>query len=163
MQPRASTARQAAGLDPVVGGAALLDAMIAVTMLIVGILSASMSGLRSSELQQTTAAYIQAHDTVRDVLEQVRSGDLIAQYQAFAAAPDFTVGAQQVSVRFPESLLWETFGGVPPTTVRFRDLNADGEVDLDTASTERASLLPVQVTVRRGNLQVRLETLLTER
>ena len=143
-------------------GSALLDTLMGVTVLVVAILSVSGAALRSSALQQTTASYIRAHNTSRDVLEQLRNGDLEAQFQLFAATPDFDVGAQRVSVRFPEELLLETYGGAVPATARFRDVNSDGEVDLDVASTDSASLLPVRITVRQGALRLQLESLLTE-
>ena len=121
-----------------------------------------MAGLMSSQLQQTTAQYAQAHHTSRDLLEQLRGGDLATQYQAFIDDPDPVIGGQQVAIRFPEDLLVDFFGGPVPATARFRDLDADGEVDLDAAATDDASILPVRITVRQGNLRVQIEALITE-
>ena len=51
---------------------ALLEILVAATILTVGIVNAVAAALKCSELQQSTAAYSRAHNTSRDVLEQVR-------------------------------------------------------------------------------------------
>lgn len=143
-------------------GIALLETLIAATLLTIGIVNAVAAALKCSQLQQSTAAYSQAHSTSRDVLEQIRNGDLAVQFAAFAANPDFTVGNQTVSVRFPEAMLVEAFGVPVPATARFRDLDADGQVDIDAASEDTVGLLPVLITVTEGNLTLQLESLLSE-
>lgn len=151
-----TTAGPAAGL-------AMLDVLMAIAVLTVGILGTAMSTVRSSELRQATRDYKEAHNIARDTLEQLRDGDLRARFAAFAATPDFTVRAHQVSVRFPEALLLPVYGGSVPTTARFRDLDTDGEVELDNTSAAAGSLLPVRITVRRNSLRFELESLITDR
>ena len=144
-------------------GVTLLEISLAVAILSIGLLGAAMTTVRTSELQRATAEYVQAHNTARDVLEQVRNGDLVQRFLELSAAPNFEVGDQQVEVRFPESLLVATLGGPPPATARFRDLDGDGQVDLNVGSTDPASLLPVQVTVRREAMRFQATSLLSER
>lgn len=143
-------------------GVVLMDVMVAAAVLTIGILNALSASIGSSALQQATAEYVQAHNTSRDVLEQLRGGNLVDQFKALAANPFFEVGDQLVTVSFPEEMLLPLFGGPVPATARFRDLDADGQVELDTAATDNASLLPVRIAVTKGNLNFRLETILTE-
>jgi hypothetical protein len=151
--PRAERARR---------GALLIEVLLAATILVFGICSAMHATLRGSELQRSTHDYTRAMDTTRDVLERLRAGALDEQFAAFQAEPEFEVGGQQVAVSFPEALLLAAQGGVVPSTARFRDMDGDGLVELDPASTATASLLPVRVVVRQGNLRFRTESLLTE-
>jgi hypothetical protein len=137
--------------------------MMAVSILTVGLVGAAMMGVRCGQLQRNTQDLTQAHNAARDVVERLRNGDLAQRFTERLATPDFDVGDLSVQVRFPVAVLTQSLGGPPPATARFRDMDADGEVDLDGASTDPGSLLPVQVTVRRAGLQFRLVSMVTER
>jgi Tfp pilus assembly protein PilV len=141
----------------------MIEVAAAVLILAVGLLGASMSGVRCAELQRSTQDYVQAHHAAREVVERLRNGDLAARFQELAATPDFDSGALRVEVRFPAALLVDSLGGPPPATARFRDLDADGQVDMDVASTDPQSLLPLQVTVRRAGMELQVATLVSER
>jgi prepilin-type N-terminal cleavage/methylation domain-containing protein len=147
---------------PLRSGMTMLEILVALSILAVGLLSAATVAVRCGDLQRSTNAYIKAQNTSRDVLERIRNGDMIAQFQTFRAAPTFVQEGQQVEVSFPEELLVRILGMAVPATVRFRDANGDGEVDLNAAATEPASLLPIRITVRDGTLAYRLESVLTE-
>lgn len=144
-------------------GFTLLEAIIAGSVLTVGVLHVSLAGVRTSRLQQATASYIRAHDAARGVLENLRDGDLVTQFQAYSAAPEFDVRDQHVQVRFPAQLLDAAFGGTTPSTARFRDNDADGEVEWNAASPDPAGLLPVRITVTAPGTNFQLATVLTQR
>ena len=143
-------------------GMTMVEIVVAILIITVGLLGAAGVTAKCSDLQRSTNAYVEAQNTARDVLERIRKGNLVAQFQAFSAAPDFVQQGQQVEVRFPEDLLVRILGAAVPATARFRDTNGDGEVDLNAASAEPASLLPVRITLREGTLVYRLECVLTE-
>lgn len=147
---------------PLRSGMTMVEILVALSILAVGLLSAATVAVQCGDLQRSTNDYIKAQNTSRDVLERIRNGDLVAQFQAFRAAPTFVQEGQQVEVSFPEELLVEILGGAVPATARFRDANGDGEVDLNAAATEAASLLPIRITVREGTLAFRMESVLTE-
>lgn len=144
-------------------GSSLLETLIAITVVTIGLVNALVSAVRCSKLQQSTAEYVQAHNTARGILEQLRSTDLTTQFLAFSAAPEFNVGDQQVEVRFPEEVLVAALGVKAPATARFVDLDGDGGVDLNPASADTAGLLPVRLTVQNGALELQLVSILTER
>ncbi len=143
-------------------GFTVVETLVAFVILAVGLGSVLLTGHRSQQLQQATGLYMRAHHVCRDFLERLRNGDLTAQFQAFVATPNYVVGDLQVTVTFPEAVLTEAVGTVL-TTARFRDLDANGQVDLDTASTDIASLLPVQITAQRGSFRMHLISLVTDR
>ena len=147
---------------PLLSGMTMLEILVALSILAVGLLSAATVAVQCGDLQRSTNTYIKAQNTSRDVLERIRNGDMIAQFQTFRAAPTFVQEGQHVEVSFPEELLVRILGVAVPATVRFRDANGDGEVDLNAAATEPASLLPIRITVRDGTLVYRLESVLTE-
>lgn len=152
--PRTSpTNRRSAGFS-------IIELMISVMVLVIGLMCAVTAGVRISKLQSTTQEYEQAHNTSRDVLEKMRNGDLSAQYEAYADAPAFDSGDQQVQVTFPAELLDEALGGAVPATARFRDMDADGDVDFDAASTDPGSLLPVRVSVVQEGFRFRMDSLI---
>jgi prepilin-type N-terminal cleavage/methylation domain-containing protein len=144
-------------------GLTMLELLVAVAILLVAILNTVAAAVSCSTLRGATADYVKAHNASRAVLETIRNGNLVAEYQAYAAAPNFVVDGQNVSVTFPVSLLTPVYGGPPPATARFLDLNGDGQVDLNAASVENGSLLPVRITVTRGRLKFRLDSLVTEK
>lgn len=143
-------------------GAVLLDILLAAIVLTVGILNVVLTATKCSDLQQATAAYIQAHNTSRGILEQIRNGDLATQLRTFSEKGSFSVRGQQVAVHFPADMLEDVHGGAIARTARFRDLDADGEVEFDETSTDNAGLLPVRVIVTQGSSCFRLESLLTK-
>lgn len=156
MSPAASRRRARAGFS-------LIESSIAICVLTVGLMAAGMTAVTNADLQQATAEHLAASNAARNVFERLRSGDLTQRYQEFAAAPDFAVGPLQVQVRFPEDLLVQVLGAAPGATATFRDLDGDGEVELDLAATEPASLLPVRVTVTGNGSTFPFEGLVTQK
>jgi len=144
-------------------GMTLIELMIAVAILIIAILNSIAAAVSCSALRSATADYVKAHNASRAVLETIRNGNLTTEFQNYVAAPNFVVDGQNVSVTFPVALLTPVYGGPPPATARFRDLNGDGQVDLNAASVELASLLPVRITVTHGNLRFSIDSLVTEK
>jgi prepilin-type N-terminal cleavage/methylation domain-containing protein len=143
-------------------GLTLIEIMIAMAILTVGLVAVGKAAVKCSQIPRSTQDYLAAHDTARDIVEKIRNGNLTAQFQAYSAAPNSVVGGQNVQVQFPVSILTRYRGSAPPATARFIDTNGDGYVDLNAASTDPASLLPVRVTVTRNKFKYVLECLLTE-
>ena len=144
-------------------GFSIIELMISVMVLVIGLMCAVTAGVRISKLQSATQEYEQAHNASRDVLEKMRNGDLAAQYEAYAGAPTFDIGDQQVQVTFPAELLDAALGGAVPATARFRDMDADGDVDLDAGSADPGSLLPVRVSVVQEGFRYRMDSLIAEK
>lgn len=144
-------------------GVTLLETLIAVSILVVGLVNAVMMAVRCSRLQQTTAEYVQAHNAARNVVERLRDVDLDGSYAFFTANPTFNMGDQQVEVSFDQDVLVDALGSGVPAGSRFVDQDGDGVVDLNAASTDAFSLLPVRITVRHGALRLELVSLLTEK
>jgi hypothetical protein len=107
--------------------------------------------------------YSRASRLVSGVHERVHSGDIDARHQGYVAAPMFEDDGMTVEVSFPEQLLIDAVGGAVPAAWRYRDLDADGQVELNPASTSLASLLPVSVIVRWTGGVMRANFLVTER
>ena len=144
-------------------GFSIIELMISVMVLVIGLMCAVTAGVRISKLQSTTQEFEQAHNSSRDVLEKMRNGDLTAQYEAYADAPTFDIGDQQMQVTFPAELLDAALGGAVPATARFRDMDADGDVEFDAASADPGSLLPVRVSVVQDGFRFRMDSLIAEK
>ena len=143
-------------------GLSLLEIMISLVILTIGLVGVGKSAMKCSQIPRSTKEYLLAHDTARDIVEKIRTGNLTAQFNAYKAAPNSVVGGQNVVVSFPQSILTTYRGTPPPATARFVDTNGDGQVDLNAASADPASLLPVRVTVTRNKFKYRLDCLVTE-
>jgi type II secretory pathway pseudopilin PulG len=143
-------------------GFTLVETLLACVVLAVGIGSVTSAALRCTALQRDTEDHQRAHDACRTVLEQVR-GDLVEQFHRYRAAPTFPANDLQVRVSFPAALLEQALGQPVPATARFRDLDGDGQVELDAAAADFVSPLPVQVTVTRGTFAMTMSTLVLER
>lgn len=143
-------------------GLTLVEVLMGLVLLVVGIGSVMVASLRCSDLRETTAEHGRARHACRDVIEQLRA-DLLTTFQARKAQPTSTVGDLQVTVTFPVAVLVQALGGGVPATARFRDLDSDGEVDLDGTSTEVTSLLPVRVAVQHGPLRMTTTALVADR
>jgi Tfp pilus assembly protein PilV len=143
-------------------GLSLLEVSIAMVILTIGIVGVGKSVVKCSQIPRSTQEYLLAHDTARDIVEKIRTGNLVAQYTAYSAAPNSVVSGQNVKVEFPESILTRYRGTPVPVTARFRDTNGDGKVDLNAGSADPASLLPVRITVTRNRFTYRLECMVTE-
>lgn len=144
-------------------GLTLVEATVALAIAGIATMGLVSSLLASSNLQQQTQEFGLAHRTIRQVHEQIRNGDLETRFDEYRAAPVFFNGPLQVEVTFPEEVLTDVLGAAVPNTWRFRDLDADGDVDLDPASTEETCLLPVRVTVTWGEAQLTSSFLVTEK
>src|SRR5262249_2800875 len=146
----------------------LIETMIACVLLTVGIGSVATTAISCMNLQLTTADYDRAHNVCRDVIEKLRS-DPTTQFQTYKAAPTFRSGDLQVTLSFPQALLFprarlgESLGQSVPVTARFRDLDNDGQVDFNAAGTDIVSPIPVQVTVTRGRFRMTTSALVMQR
>lgn len=117
--------------------------MTIVTIASTGLFGAIGTG---ANLQQQTHAYSEAQRASRQVHEDLRNGDLDAQFQEFRANPEFKSNDVQIEVRFPSQPLIDVLGGPIPDDWRYRDADNDGDVEFNAGSTARARLLPVQIT-----------------
>jgi hypothetical protein len=143
-------------------GISLIDTLLACVVLAVGIGSVTSTASRCTALQQETDDYERAHDESRNVFERLR-GDLVNRFQAYKAAPRYQARDLQVQLSFPAALLQQALGQPVPATARYRDLDGDGQVDLNPAGTDFVSPLPVQVTVTRGSFHLTMSAVLVER
>jgi hypothetical protein len=139
-----------------------LEVLIAVGLLTVGVVQVAQVALRCSQLRRHTSAFVKAHDTARDILEQMHAGPLPAHLAHFAAQPAFEVDGQQVQVSFPAELLEPVFGGPAPLTQRYCDQDGDGQVEFHPESILGAGLLPVRVCVASGGLGVEVQSLIKD-
>lgn len=168
-------------------GFGLIEALIALSVATVSILAMLWSNGAAARLQQQTAEYGAASLTIARVHETLRSGTLDERFAEYELAPDFADGSLQVEVRFPEQAVLDYLadsgfaelngvgegggsaggrgpvGGAVLAGWRYRDLDGDGDVELDPAATEARSLLPVRVTVRWSSGEMRSTFLVTER
>lgn len=144
-------------------GFTLVEVLVSLVIAVIAVMGLVASVTAGSQLQQQTRAYGQAQRAVQQVHESLRDGNLDGVVAAYQAAPTFQVGAVTVTVQFPEEVLVDVLGGPVPVGWRFRDLDADGEVDLDPAVTFSASLLPVRVLSTWSGGQARSSFLVTER
>lgn len=129
-------------------GFTLIEVMIAMTVVTIastGLLGAIGTG---ANLQQQNQAYSEAQRATRQIHEGFRNGDVATQVQGFLENPEFNSGDVRVEVRFPTQPLVDVLGEAIPDDWRYRDADNDGDVELNVASTARALLLPVEVTVR---------------
>ena len=141
-------------------GISLVETLVALVLLVIGLGNVAVTGVRCAALQRSTGDYVQAHNACRNVIEQLQNGSLVTQFQNYSAQPSFAVGDLQVQVLFPEQVLSQALGGPIPASSRFRDMNGDGQLDLNAASTDLAGLLAVRILVTRGTFRFQLDTLL---
>jgi len=145
------------------GGFTLLEVIVAVTIFVIAFLGLASAMTAGSQLQIRTEEYALASRAVRQVHERLHGGDIDGQVAAFKATPVFDFGPLTVEVEFPEQVLIDAIGGPVSADWRYRDLDADGQVDLDTLSTSQASLVPVSVTVTWANGEMRSTFLATQK
>jgi hypothetical protein len=126
-------------------GSSLVEVCIALTIAVISIFGVMGSLISGSQLQQQTQEYGRANRAIQQIHETLRNGDLDARVAEYKADADFDLGPISVQVRFPEQVLIDLLGGPVPVGWRYRDVDNDGEVDLDLGSTARASLVPVLV------------------
>ena len=143
-------------------GFTLVETALSVTILTIGMGSAVMTIVRCSDLQEQTRRYTQAHNVCRDVLERLRGADVITSFQQLIANPTFTQDGMQVTVDFPEQILVDTLGNLP-NSLLLRDINADGQVDINAAGTDPVALLPVRLQVSWPGGNMTLDSLVTQR
>lgn len=144
-------------------GSLLVEVLIGLTVATVGLLGLTSAMTAGARLQQRTADYGLASRTLREVHDRLHAGNLDLRYAEYRATPTFEVDRVQVQVSFPEQLLVDTIGGPVPATWRYRDTDADGQVDLDTTAASRASLLPVTVVLTWSGGSMTSSFLVTER
>lgn len=137
-----------------------LIALVVATISIIGVLVSLGNGV---QLQQQTGGYEAANRAIAEIHATLRSGDLDARVADFQSTPTQTIGGVDVRVSFPEQLLVDVLGTAVPVGWRYRDLTADGEVDLDPAATATVSLVPVSVTAVWAKGSMRTSFFLTER
>jgi hypothetical protein len=180
--PSGATSRRTAR-----SGFGLIEALIGLSVATVSVLAMLWSTSVGARLQQQTAEYSTASLAITRVYEVLRNGPLADRFTEYEVAPEFADGSLQVEVRFPEQAVLDFLassgfsgwteetqpggGGGPlvavtdgiPTGWRYRDLDGDGDVELNPAATSTRSLLPVRVTVRWSSGQLRSTFLVTER
>lgn len=144
-------------------GSMVVEVMIALTVATVGLLGLTTAMTTGARLQQRTADYGLASRTLRAVHERMHTGDLDQRFAEYEAQPTFEVDRVQVTVSFPEQLIVDAIGGPVPATWRYRDTDADGQVELDPAAASRASLLPVTVDLTWAGGEMSSSFLVTER
>jgi hypothetical protein len=125
----------------------MLEVMISLVVTMVAVLSLMTSVVANNDLQNRSRESSLAAREITALHEEFRNGDLDALFQQYTAAPTFQTGALSVAVNFPEAVLVEQLGGAPPAGWRYRDVDADGQLDLDPAATATSSLLAVTVSV----------------
>jgi type II secretory pathway pseudopilin PulG len=141
-------------------GFSLVEAMVAFVLLAIGLGGIGVTSVRCSQMQTHTVDYINAHNACRNVIERLQNGSLVTRFQEYKAAPNFAAGDQQIQVQFPAQSAAQSLGGAIPLTARFRDLDGDGELDLNAASADIAGLLAVRIVVTRAGFRFQWDTLL---
>ena len=141
-------------------GFSLIEALIALIVLGIGLGSIAVTSVRCAQMQSSTVDYVNAHNACRNVIERLQNGSLVARFQEYKAAPISTSGDLQVQVTFPAQLASQSLGGAIPLTARFRDLDGDGQIDLDAGSADIAGLLPVRIVVTRIGFRFQMDALL---
>jgi hypothetical protein len=141
----------------------VLEVLLALSVLMIGAMSAAMTTARCVQLERSTAEYVSAMNVCRDVVESLRRDALDDRFTELKGTPIFQVDDQEVEVRFPEALVVESLGQKPSDIMRYRDVDGDGEVDLNPAATASVGLLPVRVTVTQNLVEFTVETLVVQR
>ena len=144
-------------------GFTLVEVCVSLTLCTIAVLGLSAAMKAGSDLQIRTEEYARASRAIAEVHERLHSGSIDEQFNSLLAEPVYEVGTLTVSVGFPEQALTDALGVPPSPASRFRDIDGDGQVDLDPASMTLASLVPVSVDVTwsRGRMQSRF--LVTEK
>lgn len=143
-------------------GFSLVEAMTALVAATIGALGLLASTTAGSKLQTQTEQYGRAARAIARVHETLRNGDLDARVAELRAAPSFELGEIALEVTFPEALLTNTLATPVPATWRYRDLDGDGQVELDAAATAESSLVPVAVTASWESGSMRSTFVVTE-
>lgn len=151
------------GTQGVNTGFSLVEVMMALVVSALGVMGLLGSMTAGAELQQDTQEYGQASRAARQVRENMRNGELDTRVAEYKNNGTFEVGPITVEVRFPEQVLVDMLGGPIPAGWRYRDLDGDGEVELDPAPTAEASLVPVSVVTSWNSGQMTTSFLVTER
>lgn len=144
------------------GGYTLLEIMVSIVVVVVAALGILMSLTSGVRLQQQTGDYAIANRAIAEVHATLRDGDLDTRIAEFKAAPITTIQNVSVEVRFPQQQLVDMLGTSIPAGWRYRDLNSDGDVDLDPSATLGRSLVPVTITARWGSSAMDTRFFLTE-
>ena len=144
-------------------GFTLIEVCISLALCTVTVLGFAAAVQAGSDLQRRTETYSSASRTVSRIHEHLHGEDIDISYASYRATPIFEEGDMTVEVRFPEQLLVDALGAAPPVGWRYRDLDADGQVDLDPAADSQASLLPVTVLVTWAGGRMHANFLATER
>jgi hypothetical protein len=126
-------------------GVTLVDTLLVVALLIIGTSGAAMMGVYCSNLQLRIRDYSAAHMVARDVLERLRSTPLNEVYKTYSADPELTVQGRRVKVSFPQAILNQTFSG-----------------SMDPAAAKAVGFLPVRLTVKSGQVNFVMSTLVSQ-
>lgn len=144
-------------------GFTLVEICISLAILTVSVLGLSAAMKAGSDLQIRTEEYARANRAIIQVHERMHSGNIDNQFESFLAEPVYSAGSLTVEVSFPELLLTDSIGGPVPVEWRYKDVDADGQVDLNPAATSLASLVPVSVVVTWARGEMRSSFLATEK
>lgn len=158
--PETALSRGAARSD---SGFTLIEVCLAMTIAAVAIGGLMAAAVSADRLQVQTRSYGLASRSFQQLHESFREGDLDARVAELKAAPDIELGTVTLTVSFPEQLLVDQLGAPVPAGWRYRDLDGDGEVELDAASTADSSLVPVSVEARWAGGVLRSRFLVTEK
>lgn len=144
-------------------GFTMVEVVVAMTVAAIALMAFTSTMAAGSRLQIQTQRYALASSAIRQAHERLHSGDIDARVAEYMADPVFAFGPHTVSVEFPEQVLIDLIGGPVPVGWRYRDIDADGQVDLNPLAPSRASLVPVSVTVTWANGEMNSNFLVTER
>lgn len=141
----------------------LVEICVSLAVFTIAVLGLSAAMTSGSRLQVRTEEYALANRSIEEVHERMHSGDIDAQVASFKAAPVYEKGPLTVEVAFPEQMLVDRIGAPVPDSWRYKDLDADGQVDLNPTATSLATLVPVSVLVHWTGGEMRSSFFVTEK
>jgi Tfp pilus assembly protein PilV len=151
-------------------GLVLVEAMSSMVVVALSMLGLSLVIINCQSLDATVREELAAHNAGRAALESLRNSDLSARFtEEITKTQTVNTTARPVAeFEFPALMLDTSVDGATSTsTLQYKDIDADGRVDLVPGVAARAALLPVEVKVRwvgRGRMRTTtLRTLVTQK
>lgn len=145
------------------GGFTMIEVCCSIGVLVIGLLGTVSTFSRCRDLERATLREERLRFAADAAVEEWRSADLDT------AVADAATGAKRgdpndevlTTPAFPEELLSEVLDPKSLDTLRYRDLDGDGDVELDGASTASFSLLPLRIRCEYETGEFVLPTLVT--